>query len=117
MVSLTWPAAVLQPLPALGFPWGARWQRRLGLGLEVQGLGSVVFSRGLSGGAGTGWAWEPVSGPGPRAWDPTQLRWCRCLLRGWGLLVARQCQDLGPACLFLRSSISPERAALCQVSF
>ena len=48
--------------------------------------------------------------PGPRAWD-RQLRWCRrCLLRrGWGLLVARQCQDLGPACLFPRSSVCPER--------
>lgn len=39
----------LQLLPASGLAWGARWQQRLGLGLEVQGLGSVVALPGANG--------------------------------------------------------------------
>lgn len=39
----------LQLLPASGLAWGAWWQRRLGLGLEVQGLGSVAALPGANG--------------------------------------------------------------------
>lgn len=89
-------------------PMGSRGVRADGEGWvwdwRCRACGVSQPSPELMGVAWAGGAQEPVSESWSQGLGLTRLQWCRCCLlrRGWGLLVARRCQDLGPACSLVR---------------